>query len=114
MVAPRHAGGRALPSHSCFLCDHVAGRCHAPVAEREALPFGPGSNGVVERAGYLLGARHDLIELAVAIFAADHPIALSHLLLPHSAATNCAASVDSLSATVDVSPRETAVAIASK
>src|SRR5690349_3277833 len=97
------------------------------IAEGEALPFHPRPKLVGERAADGFGARLEVLEAAVGIFAADDPVTLSHAVLLkngdcpyfHSAATasmawNCAVSVDSLSATVDAWPPETAVATASK
>src|SRR4051794_19051113 len=101
--------------------DVASGRLDA-VAEGQAGPLGTRPLGIGKRPGNLFGAGHDLVKAAVAIFAADNPVALSHHFLLHSAATvsltcaptNCAASVDSLRATVETSPPEIADAIASK
>src|SRR5687768_6376320 len=111
MTARRRPPAGRAPCSSAhrFLRDDVAGGGAQMIAEAEPRPFGLRPVDVREGARDFLGARHDLVEAAVAIFAAEDPVFLCHGHSPYSAATNWAASVDSLSATVDAWPAEMAV-----
>src|SRR5688572_16639378 len=97
MKQPPPADRVRCSSAHCLLSNDVACSGAETVPEGEACPFGAGAVEIGEGSRNLLGARHDLIEAAIAIFAAENPVACRHLPSPYAWA-NWAASVESPSA----------------